>query len=424
MKGIILAGGSGTRQGTTETSLGTNCFQKVVSLIKIPIKPNRIFGLDLVRAFAIISVVYGHGNSILSSLIPAEILMIPKFDGVSIFFVISGFLSGRSLINLFEKEGPSVVSMGNFWIRRWFRTLPTYFLILFLIFAAFYIGGTTVDIRKYLIVLQNFSYPHPNFFMEAWSLGVQEWFYILFPITVICATQLGFSKKKSFLGSAISFIMVPIFVKYFRMQNLMADPDFILPHPDWLNYWDLNFRKQFITRADSVAIGVLGGFVSIYYGNFFKRYSKILLIYGLSLTLLVKCLNYYFVNNLLFQCILSFILTSVGALFLLPFLSEYRVKSYTLFHRVVIKISLISYSLYLLNLSFVQYQIIPKILRMIPPGHLTMTQTVLLKYGLYWILCFFGATLLYKFFEKPTTDLRKKFKLEIKKASAVPARQI
>ena len=58
-----------------------------------------------------------------------------SIDGVSIFFVLSGFLIGGILIKVLETEPATFKTLFNFWIRRWFRTLPNYlFILLILIF--------------------------------------------------------------------------------------------------------------------------------------------------------------------------------------------------------------------------------------------------------------------------------------------------
>ncbi len=90
----------------------------------------RVFGLDLMRAFAIIFVVMGHGSWMLDKA-DTDFPWIGFIDGVELFFVLSGFLIGGILIKLFQNtKSLGVKTLWNFWIRRWFRTLPNYYLIL------------------------------------------------------------------------------------------------------------------------------------------------------------------------------------------------------------------------------------------------------------------------------------------------------
>lgn len=99
-------------------------------LLKLDYSKNRIFGLDLLRVSAIIIVLIGHGKFIL----PKELRFYHnflKFDGVTIFFVLSGFLIGGILIKILEEESHKKNKLAHFWVRRWLRTLPNYYLILF-----------------------------------------------------------------------------------------------------------------------------------------------------------------------------------------------------------------------------------------------------------------------------------------------------
>ncbi|MGV9011700.1 MAG: acyltransferase family protein [Flavobacteriales bacterium] len=86
-------------------------------VLKIEINPKRIYGLDILRAFAIIFVVAGHGQYLL----PKNTHFLHRilvFDGVSIFFVLSGFLIGGILIKLIENNPPTKALLLDFWIRR------------------------------------------------------------------------------------------------------------------------------------------------------------------------------------------------------------------------------------------------------------------------------------------------------------------
>lgn len=60
-------------------------------------EPKRIFGLDILRAFAIVLVVMGHGKFILKDTALEGFPFFRMIDGVDIFFVLSGFLIGGIL---------------------------------------------------------------------------------------------------------------------------------------------------------------------------------------------------------------------------------------------------------------------------------------------------------------------------------------
>jgi peptidoglycan/LPS O-acetylase OafA/YrhL len=105
----------------------------------------------------------------------AKISNLLVFDGVSIFFVLSGFLIGGILLKQYS-EPPSKKLLIDFWMRRWMRTLPNYFLILILLCVLHTLLDAEFKIQntgRYFIFSQNLFQKHPRFFPEAWSLSVE-----------------------------------------------------------------------------------------------------------------------------------------------------------------------------------------------------------------------------------------------------------
>jgi len=141
----------------------------------------RIIGLDVLRVIAIALVIYEHGGSLLPKYFHKEYYKyMPAIDGVSVFFILSGFLIGGILLKIADKEKFTKKNLLNFWIRRWFRTIPAYFLVLIAVLSCRLVlfKNTGAFSIKYLFFLQNFMSPHPHFFPEAWSLSIEEWFYL------------------------------------------------------------------------------------------------------------------------------------------------------------------------------------------------------------------------------------------------------
>ena len=91
---------------------------------------NRIFGLDLLRFIAIVMVVLGHGCVVLPDKLAQDIQRF-MLDGVSIFFVLSGFLVGGLLFQEIRERGR--LDIRRFIIRRGFKIWPAFFVYLLLI---------------------------------------------------------------------------------------------------------------------------------------------------------------------------------------------------------------------------------------------------------------------------------------------------
>jgi len=238
---------------------------------------NRLFGLDLLRAIAILIVLLGHGDLILRQNFPN----FPVFwiiDGVDIFFVLSGYLIGNILIKSFIKYDDTsipVSAITHFWKRRWFRTLPPYFLVLIISLIICYImyGNFHGFSYKYIFFIQNLKNPHPDFFAVAWSLAVEEWFYLLFP-SLVFILKLVFPKlklKKILLIAILIFIILPIFYKI-KKASFFAFGE----HPDYV--WDSFFRKIVLTRLDTIVFGVLGAYINYFYSSFWRKYNTFSLI--------------------------------------------------------------------------------------------------------------------------------------------------
>lgn len=367
--------------------------------LTIEISDKRIYGLDILRALAILFVVVGHGRYLL----PSKLHFLHRafvFDGVSIFFVLSGFLIGGILIKLLDKNQPTKELLVDFWIRRWFRTLPNYFLVLFtlLAFSFIYDDGVTIwSVKRYLVFAQNLFSQHPHFFPEAWSLSIEEWFYLTTPVCIFLLIYfLKMSNKRAILMVAVSFLILVLLFRYFKYTHIEINS---------ISEWDRLFRKQVITRLDSLMYGVICAYIQYYSKANWLKHKKVLLILGILIFISTKVL---FLSDIIsdsgfYNCVLSFSVTSIATALLLPYLSDLK-KGTGMVHSAITVISLISYSMYLLNLSVVQFNIINKIAW---SGLIDNVYVIIiLKYGTYWALTIIGSILIYKYYEIPTTRLR------------------
>ncbi|MDO4225626.1 MAG: acyltransferase [Bergeyella zoohelcum] len=265
---------------------------KKIFYIKIP--KNRIFGLDLLRAIAIMMVMFAHANGHQPPAFISQYLSPLLIDGVGIFFVLSGFLIGGILIRDFEKE-ISLRSLLNFWQRRWFRTLPNYLLILITLIILnyfFQMGFTANDYGSYFVFLQNFSSPMGSFFPESWSLSIEEWFYLITPVAIILF-YLSFRRKIS-LKWVLLFVILLI-ITY--STTLRFYRYLFLELPKGYNTWDLHFMRQVATRLDALMFGVFGAWLKRYYPKIFYFKSLWFLIIGVGLTILLEIINNKMHNN-------------------------------------------------------------------------------------------------------------------------------
>lgn len=361
----------------------------------------RIYGLDIVRAIAILTVLIGHSLEYYPQIISDIYSKIFLFDGVSIFFVLSGFLIGNILIRSFNKDSVTIKSMSKFWFNRWFRTLPPYiFVLTIIIFGSYFIGIElnpffmgTKKVVSYYVFLQNLWWVHYGFFAESWSLTVEEWFYMITPIIIFLLTGMfRIRLKNAFVITVIVIIICSFLIRYYRYLNLQ---DYI----NQANYLDVWFRKQVVTRLDGIMFGVLGAYLSYYYSQFWVKIRYYALTFGVLLTVFYA--NIY--ETSFYLHVLKWGFEPFIILCFLPFFYSIKTGKGIIYLSITF-ISLISYSAYLLHYTLIKYCIIEYI-----DKHYFEIHNIL-KGLIYWALVLGLSTIMYLFLEKPSMDIRKKIK--------------
>jgi peptidoglycan/LPS O-acetylase OafA/YrhL len=370
----------------------------------LPLQKKRILGLDLMRAVAILMVVFHHGFSLF------DFPFIPIPDGVDIFFVLSGFLIGGILIKTMEKQkGFSWSDLKIFWFRRWFRTLPAFWFTLLLNLTLYFIlnlqNFSVKDTLKlmflkeklwqYFFFLQNLtSNMVSRFFPETWSLSVEEWFYLSLPIILFFALKSKLKSYKAILLSIIIIITIPTLARYFFSDI----------HLKW--NW-LSTRMVVIMRLDGIGLGVLMAYIKYYKPVFWDKLAsfKILIYLGIFIfyaSFYIIHENYYYFNSYTITNLTFYTFTSIGVMITIPPLSK-MTSNDSVFDRAITFISLISYSMYLINGTFI-LTIIQQILPADISGFSKFSSCVA-----FWISTFIISYLMYKYIEQPFMKIRDKY---------------
>lgn len=363
---------------------------------------NRIVGLDIIRSLAILIVLYEHGMYLLPIQLHESYLnfLVIKTDAATMFFVLSGFLIGVILIKLINSTKFTLNDLLNFWIRRWFRTIPNYiFVILFILIYRWLVFNNFGDFNgnlKYFLFVQNFSSPHPIFFPEAWTLSIEEWFYLLYPLCCYIFYKLIKNKGRSLLISTLLFLIIPLILRIAKYQLGIYNHDL-----------DLEFRKIVLLRLDSVMYGIIASYLYINFTNNWKKYKVQLLILGI-----IFCILLYFnpVNWREFYPPIVYNIDSITVFCFLPFLSSFNSTKIKIIDKSIIFLSIISYSMYLLNLNVVQRSLLPYTIYILKKINISIETNYIVLYIVFWLYTIFFSYVLYTFFEKPVTDLRDKFK--------------
>lgn len=145
--------------------------------------PAREPGLDLLRAGAIVTVMLYH--------LASHGFDLPRIGrhgwiGVDLFFVLSGYLIGWQVLRRIAAGARP--DWATFWLRRALRVLPAYLAVLavYLAVPAWREAETMAPLWQFLTFTVNLfpDYRYYRAYSHAWSLCVEEHFYLLFPLAV------------------------------------------------------------------------------------------------------------------------------------------------------------------------------------------------------------------------------------------------
>ena len=144
---------------------------------------NRMLPLDGVRACAVLGVLLHHTRN-------DPFGRLHGFRGVPVFFVLSGFLI--TTLALREEAETGQLDVRAFAIRRVFRIMPLFYMALaaYFVWACVFGMENNGDLLRhylpnYLLYCPEFPIFHHNFtvpFGQAWSLGIEEKFYLIWPL--------------------------------------------------------------------------------------------------------------------------------------------------------------------------------------------------------------------------------------------------
>ena len=156
-------------------------------------------GLDNLRALAIALVFMYHYMVFVSGEPTFGWASSVGWVGVDLFFVLSGYLIGNQLFAglVASRE----LSLSRFYARRALRTWPVFWLVLaaYFVFPSAMGGKPPPALWKFLTFTQNYQLQPGTAFSHAWSLCIEEQFYLVLPLVVLVAVKLGSRRLHAWL---------------------------------------------------------------------------------------------------------------------------------------------------------------------------------------------------------------------------------
>lgn len=285
------------------------------------------------RAVSILIVIISH-LALIPRFKPRPFLTAYFFDGqlgVRMFFVISGFLITYLLVK--EEQQTGFVSLRRFYIRRCLRILPVAFAYLLLIFLLQLAGWTYQPISDWVQLLtftRNFyQLESVDFCSHFWSLAVEEQFYLVWPVLFLIGGLLAGKAKAraAILSAAVGLSLT------WQVLALLND------YP--LHLYFLFEPHSTFLFLDCLAYGCMAAIIFGDYhqqlAHLFGKHSFMVVSFGLILMIFPSVIHFcYGLQNL------GFVILLVHSV-LFP---QLRIFNW-LNHKLLMKVGIISYSLYM-----------------------------------------------------------------------------
>lgn len=310
-------------------------------------------------------------------------------QGVWFFFVLSGFLITHLLLN--EIQGSGGISLADFYIRRVLRIWPIYYLMVAVALVVVAPMGVTVAshftvadsdfwprLALYVFFLPQLAthwYPHVIGASHLWSIGVEEMFYLVWPVILLRCWK------------RIYIAVVPIMFLALFGESHYA--------PQWLRVICVNLDlKSFFF----LGVGASGAWIARYHPAVLRAlFSDV-----------VQGAGYLLVGvNLAFNLLYGKFMMPVYALSFLVVIMNVSMNPKTWFgfeHRTLKFLGDCSYGIYVYQFLW--------ILAVVEVMEALDIRNLALLYIGSVVVTLAVAALSYRFFEKPFLDLRRRFRRE------------
>lgn len=349
--------------------------------------------LEGLRFYAVVMIMIAHWlqwqwkNELLTN--------IPFTHGVVLFFVLSGYLISRIIFLNKEKFALNNANkrkvIFTFYIRRILRIFPIYYLtILFLLIIN---HGNIREIYPWLIsytsnIYQSIYNLDIQEFNHFWSLGVEEQFYLFWPILLL------FTKSRTliFIVFAIVLALLTKTYIYFAFDNWRANSYFT------------------ICCINSLGVGSLLAYCEIYKNNVIQVISKPIYL-NVSIKIYISLLIADSVLDLDWykQILDEFIFAIISGLIII----RASVNGFSGFAKFLLENNFTCYSGRISYGMYIFHLFIPGLVLWMFPDVMTLNQHFTVsKYVLfliYYFITFSFAHLSFKYFETPINNIKNKF---------------
>jgi peptidoglycan/LPS O-acetylase OafA/YrhL len=235
-----------------------------------PLLTGRNHGLDTLRALAIVLVFMNHYMLFVSGEPTFGWMGEIGWVGVDLFFALSGYLIGNQILSGIRKQqaGTERFSLPRFYARRFLRTLPNFYVVLALYALWPYWRGASVlpPLWKFFTFTQNILLMPGTAFSHAWSLCVEEQFYVLLPAVALliaaCRKSLAWAWV-AIIGSLLAGMAIRGYIW----------TTYVGPEEDGYHYYTLIYYSS-LCRFDELVAGVALALLKNYHSTLWTRMTS------------------------------------------------------------------------------------------------------------------------------------------------------
>ena len=360
-------------------------------------------GLDALRGFAVLLVIYQHWGPlgfrnpwlkyIFTHFIPSGTF------GVDIFFVLSGYLITRILLDArIDKPDKRIGTIKTFYFRRVLRIFPIYFL--YVLSIAYVLQDIYVKnhIAYFVTYTSNVLYINGDVpwqtLPHTWSLAVEEQFYIIWPWIIIYTPQRYLQRVILFfisLGIISSLVLYTFYGYYFT---------FLLP-------------------ACFVAFGLGAWYAHLTVYQLPVKWLPVALKIAVPVCVIILIVNQVFYRIVLIR--LSDAIIGIGTIYFLE-KQQYKQGLKNLFeNKLLVRLGKISYGVYLYHftLPFYYSKLLDYLMgkQLFSAGAFHALSYIPLKYAINLVLVISLSTISFRFIETPFLNLKKYFSYNVRTES-------
>ncbi len=238
----------------------------------------RNHGLDTLRALAIVLVVLHHYVLFVSGADTFGWVGKIGWVGVDLFFALSGYLIGNQIFAALRSTRE--FSLPRFYARRLLRTLPNFYVVLALyyLWPGFRGSSPLLPVWQFLTFTQNINLQPGTAFSHAWSLCIEEQFYLLLPALALWIASLQRSLRWAWAAVGFAFAAGMI-IRYTVWNEVVAESPSSLPYFKYIYYSTL-------CRFDELVAGVALAMLKNYHPRQWRiltSHGNLLLVKGIAI---------------------------------------------------------------------------------------------------------------------------------------------